>query len=352
MLARYVTVWKLDGATTLVNEQQRIVLGSSSEPRITATIAVDPDPYLLHADRTLALASQLFKGGFASKNKGSLEERLATEIEGIKARRAKRIGPGIFIVFEGEMHVAASEFRNRFDAREFTICLDEIDNSVISATFRPFVDTTLAALALSLALNANRQFEKIGTAIYLVNPESEKPIYSLTISMGSVQISVASPLDADVISAARSRISLLMMDNAMSRPVSLMNASFNKETDALQGFIAAWSALEIFVNASFKAIYEPRWFDIMEGEAPAASKPVFGRFKDVMRDKYRLADKFLIIAAVLDSDTATADAKEFQDLKTVRDSLLHALETPAHLPTEAVQKLLINYMRRHLDRRE
>ena len=250
------------------------------------------------------------------------------------------------------MHVAAPEFRNRFDTREFAICLDEIDNSVNAADFRPFVDANISALALSLAPNSNLQVENIGTAIYLVDPESENPIYSLKISMGSVQISVASPLDADVISAARSRIPPLMMDNAMSRPTSLMNASFNKGTDALQGFIAAWSALEIFVNASFKTIYEARWFDIMESGAPTASKPIFERFRNVMRDKYRLADKFLIIAAVLDSDTASADAQEFQSLKTVRDSLLHALETPAHLPTEAVQKLLMKYMRRHLDSRE
>ena len=114
-------------------------------------------------------------------------------------------------------------------------------------------------------------------------------------------------------------------------------------------FIAAWLALEIFVNASFKATYESRWFDIMENGAPAAAKPVFERLRDVMRDKYRLADKFLVIASVLDSDAAAMDIDEFRRLKGIRDSLLHALETPAHLPTESVQKLLLKYMTLHLD---
>lgn len=207
----------------------------------------------------------------------------------------------------------------------------------------------LAAVGLSLAPNADRQVERVGEVVYLVDPESEKPIYAFTMSAGAARVSIASPMTADVIAEAGSRVARMMDDKAMARPASLLNTSFNQGTDALQGFIAAWSALEIFVNASFKARFESRWFDIMESGAPAAAKPVFERFKDVTSDKYRLADKFLVIAAVLDADAATADAEEFRKLKRIRDDLLHALETPAHLPTEAIQKLLLKYMRLHLD---
>src|SRR5713101_23199 len=52
-----------------------------------------------------------------------------------------------------------------------------------------------------------------------------------------------------------------------------------RATDELQGFIAAWSALEIFINGTFKATYEVRWFEIMEDGAPASAKPVFERLK-------------------------------------------------------------------------
>jgi hypothetical protein len=87
----------------------------------------------------------------------------------------------------------------------------------------------------------------------------------------------------------------------------------------------------------------------MEAGAPASAKPVFERFQNVMSDKYRLADKFLVIASVLDSAAATEDAKEFRRLKKLRDGLLHALDTPSSvLPTEAVQKLILKYMKLHL----
>ena len=82
----------------------------------------------------------------------------------------------------------------------------------------------------------------------------------------------------------------------------------------------------MFVNATFKETYKSQWFDIMENGAPAAAKPVFERFKDVMRDKYRLADKFLIICSVLDASAAASDSDEFRKLKSLRDNLSHGLE--------------------------
>ncbi len=123
----------------------------------------------------------------------------------------------------------------------------------------------------------------------------------------------------------------------------------DEATDELQAFIAAWSALEIFVNATFKSTYENRFFGIMADGAPEAAKPVFARFKDVMSDKYGLANKFLIVASVLDPSAATEDATEFGRLKKIRDDLLHALISPAGpLPTNGAQKLLLKYMKLHL----
>lgn len=349
MLARYVAVWKLHGANKLATEQPSVTLALLAEPKVTATITTNPEPHFLHIDKAGALATQLLKGLFAPAKEGSPEERLAAEIEAVKARRAEQTADGVFLLFEGEKDVPPPEFTARKDTEEFAICLDAVDKTEIRAAFRPFVNAALAALSMSLAPNADRQVERIGEAVYLVDLESGKPIYAFTMSGGSVRVSIAAPLTPEVIAAAGGRVSKLVHDKTMGRPTRLANTSFGPGTDALQAFIAAWSALEIFVNASFEALYEARWFDIMESGAPAAAKPVFERFKDVMSDKYRLADKFLIIAAVLGADAATADAEEFRKLKGTRDDLLHASEIPTHLPTEAVQKLLLKYMRLHLD---
>jgi hypothetical protein len=88
----------------------------------------------------------------------------------------------------------------------------------------------------------------------------------------------------------------------------------------------------------------------MTDGAPGSAKPVFMRLREVMSDKYRLADKFLIIASVLDPNGAADSAKEFVNLKKFRDSLLHALDTPSLLllPTGAVQNLVLKFMKLHL----
>jgi hypothetical protein len=56
-----------------------------------------------------------------------------------------------------------------------------------------------------------------------------------------------------------------------------------------------------------------------------------------------------VIASVLDSAGAADDTEGFRHLKKFRDKLFHALDAPSSaLPTDAVQKLLVKYMKLHL----
>ena len=213
--------------------------------------------------------------------------------------------------------------------------------------FRPSIQTALTAIALSLSTNADRETDRLGEVVFLVEPDNPKPIYTFTFNISAARLSLASPVTDSILSDA-GRIPKLVADKALARPISLLSTSLSRETDSLQRFMAAWSALEIFVNSTFKTTYESRWFEIMENGAPTSAKPVFLRFRDVMSDKYRLADKFLIITSVLDSDSATNDIENFKTLKSVRDNLLHGLAIPPYLPTENVQNLLFKYLSLHL----
>lgn len=349
MMARYIAVWKLHGANKVVAETPSLELASLSIPRMIAMITSDPEPHFLHIDKSAVLPLLLGRGLFAPGKEASPEEQVAAEIEACKAQRAKQSAGGVFLVFEGEKCISPPQFTGRWDTDEFALCYDPDEKTKIRATFYPFVNAALAALGLSLAPDADREVDKVGEAVYFVDPDNGKPIYCFTTYGGLPRISIASPLTPEAVAEAGSRVSKLMGAKDMGQPIRLINTSLDRGTDGLQGFIAAWSALEIFVNVSFKAHYKSRWSNILENGAPAAAKPVFDRFSEVMSDKYRLADKFLIIAAVLDAHEATADDKEFRKLKRIRDNLLHGLETPEYLPTEAIQKLVLKYIRLHLD---
>jgi hypothetical protein len=346
---RYIAIYKLHGANRLPEESESLELLALQSPALTATLTTNPDRHFVHIDKSAALGAQLLKGIFAPDKEGTLQERLAVEIEDVRARRASEAGAGVFLILDGEAEIPTPEFKARRDTEEFAVCIDAIAKPEIRDTFRPSAQSVLTALALSLPANADRRIEKVGGVVFFVDPDSEKPIYSYSLQGGFARGSVASPLTRDAIAEAAGLAPSLAAERSMARPGSLLITSLEQATGDLQAFIAAWSALEIFVNATFKSTYEARWFEIMEDGAPASAKPVFERFKGVMSDKYRLADKFLVIASVLDPTGAAGDAAEFRCLKKTRDGLLHALDTPSSaLPTDAIQKLLLKYMKLHL----
>jgi len=157
-------------------------------------------------------------------------------------------------------------------------------------------------------------------------------------------------MQADAIESAQAlSLRLTSAKNDLRKPVSLLRTSLNRATDEPQGFIAAWAAIEIFVNQTFKSTYGPRWYQTIESSVHESAKRAIERIDDVMKDKYRVSDKFLIIASVLDPDFAVADERDFRRLKEIRDNLAHGLDLPeGPLPTESVQKLLLKFMRLHL----
>ncbi len=350
MNTHYLAVWKLYGINTLASGATNLELARLNDPKIVATLATDPEPFFLHIDQARVIASQVLNGLLSSlAQQDTIEERLAIELKNVRTNRANQIGSGMFLIVKGETNVAEPNFEIRKDTETFAVCFDAIDKSAIKEIFRPSIQAVLTAITLSIPSDADHQIEPIGEVIYLVGADGKKPIYSFSLQMGSARLSLSSPLSAAALSNATKWIPRLVDYENLARPISLAVTSIDRTTDSLQGFLAAWSALEIFVNVTFKERYNSLWHDAMQTGAPDAARPIFRRINEVMSDKYRLTDKFLLIASLLNTGAAEADAREFGTLKKVRDNLLHGQPT-AHLPTEAVHHLLFKYISLHLDR--
>lgn len=349
MKAKYISIHKVLGATALPQDTEAACILRNDLPMLTATLVRNPEPYFVHIDRSVTLREQFLRGLFGSGNGAGPNEALATGIADIKSRRAKETAPGVFLVFEGEIEAPTLTPGARRDTEDFTVCFDAVAKPEIRQVFDGSLKSTIAALSLSLLGASSRSVQKLGEEVYLVDTLTQKPTYSFTVTGFAPTVSISGPMTTVVISEAAALALQLLADRKLARPVSLLLTSLEKETDELQSFIAAWSALEIFVNAMFKSTYEARWFKIMEDGAPESSEPFFERLKDVMNDKYRLADKFVVIASVLDSAGAKVDYLEFSKIKKVRDGLLHALDSPlSALPIGIVQNLLLKYVKLHL----
>jgi len=78
---------------------------------------------------------------------------------------------------------------------------------------------------------------------------------------------------------------------------------------------------------------------------------MLGRISEVMKDKYSLSHKFLVIASLLNDATASDDADAFDELKKIRDTFFHGSEiSVSDFPTERIQRLVLKYMKLHLER--
>ena len=348
MEARYIAIYRILGINSLPSNIA-LPLASLQNPALSATLVEDAEPYFPHIDRTSALISQ-FAGLFApnSAGKGTVEERIQGGVGALKSERAKRARAGVFLVFEGQTD-AEPNLKELRDVGAFSFCFNAIDTDEIRDRFRFYRKTVQVAVGLSLSADADRRIQKLADVVYLFDVADNRPVYVSTVKFGRGWASVASPLTQGAATEIQTSATKLVADLTMSRSLSLLATSLDQGTDELQGFIAAWSALEIFVNTTFKSVYAAEWLKILQDGAPKSAKPVFDRLNDVMSDKYRLWDKFTIVACVLDPDAAVGDGAEFKRLKDIRDKLLHTFDNPLEsLPTLAIQVLLQKYLRLHL----
>jgi hypothetical protein len=110
-------------------------------------------------------------------------------------------------------------------------------------------------------------------------------------------------------------------------------------------------ALEVFVNKNFGVYAERFW----EGLASDVSMPIRERYlkriHDVMRDKYKPLDKFVVISAELDPADADGDIQIFRRCKELRDQFSHgeAIDEKT-LPVADVQGLIKKFLRLHVNR--
>ncbi|MAT94535.1 MAG: hypothetical protein CME59_18330 [Halioglobus sp.] len=291
----------------------------------------------------------LFRGLFGDSTDGSPEERLTVELARIQTERQEKQSAGVYLIFEGSDEIDPPDFKTRKDRDGFAVSLDDVPKGELRKPFKASIECVLVGAALGLPTQADKKLEEIGSVLYLVDPDKGIPIYPFNFEAGRVGAYVSSPIGEEFAAEVAALAAPLAAAPALERPVRLLLSSLQAGMDSLPAFISAWSALEIFVNATFKSLYERQWFAVMEQGAPESSTPIFERLKDVMKDKYRIVDKFLVISAILDPDEANDDVKSFKSLKEIRDNMFHKFDSiPNHLPVENVQALFIKFLKLHL----
>lgn len=213
-------------------------------------------------------------------------------------------------------------------------------NATASTAAQTFHRRNICAAISSMAVSVRNmgRAEKIFGAAY--RSHEEHGIVHYCAFSGQAEVSITSQLPNDFAQDFRAISQILSESQDLASVFRLLASSHTQHTDKLASFLAAWSALEIFVNKVFPA-QKAKFFDVME----SSHKDFVARLQEVMKDKYRLADKFALLSSTISVDTAVADINTFKDLKKARDNLLHGVDVDTHsLPLEPTQALLRRYL--------
>jgi hypothetical protein len=87
----------------------------------------------------------------------------------------------------------------------------------------------------------------------------------------------------------------------------LLNQSFDTEQDPLPRFLAAWMALEVFVNKTFTSYERELWDEFATKLTAPLRDRYVKKINEVMQNEYKLLDRFVVVSERLSPEDADSD---------------------------------------------
>jgi hypothetical protein len=325
-------------------EGDELVIVHDDAAGITVTLTGQLDVHVEESDRAAALASLLLRG-ILGEPPETLEPQLAESVAEERKRRQREYSAGPFLLFVRE-DVADQPQGTSRETDKFVVMIDGVDKEAVRETSAPHLARILSAMALASADVIG--LDKVLDSVLLYRDDG-KPVFAYSITGGNVTAYISRRIVPATVASIAAIRNALIKAKQLERVVSLMTISMEPHSDALRAFLAAWTALEILVSKLFPE-YEAALFSSLHVASPQARRDYWDRIRDVMKDKYRLTDKFLLIASVLAPATADEDRDVFDGAKRLRDKLLHGVDVPDDaLQVQPILDLLRRYLRLHLE---
>jgi hypothetical protein len=264
----------------------------------------------------------------------------------IRELRAKDFsgGPSLVVTISGEeQDFPLGEQIKEFP--EFIVTLCDSPSEKIRQASESLVTAALTAFTLA-AVNP-LSIKKVHSEIVLRNA-NKKIVYAFRMS-GKATVFASIAISHEIIEATKTMYFKLAKTQVFDRVYRLLVASMQNETDKFRSFLTAWTALEIFLNKTFKE-HEILMFDeLNKGDHPTTRRQYLNRIQDVMKDKYNIYDRFSLISYMLCPGDADADIEIFRSAKKMRDDLSHGQDvTESLLPVVEVRNLTRKYLRIYL----
>lgn len=337
----YVEAWSVFGIV-LPAETQMIELCRRDCFRFVLTR--DPDTLLTSVDRGAAIGYLMMTGGIGMED---LDVALSSQIEKIQAERRQKIMNQAVLVVEAQRDIEVPlKERNYREFDKFVVTWDAIDKQEFAKGHRSDVEAIKVALAFEC--DTPPRFTQLSRGTYLTDAQG-KTVYSFSISGMSADMFASRSLAVHAVDQISARYRLLRQDRDMQSVQRLFSEMADYGNDPLKAFLSGWAALEILISKSFKKYEEVFLSPLTEAGQRSTRERFLNRIKEVMKDKYRLSDKFAAVAAVLfpdaPDDEIDGDFHKFSEIKKFRDSIYHGEEFSENdLPVHEISALLRKYL--------
>lgn len=340
----YTVVYRFEGIAATNLEKDMIVYEDDSLG-LAVTLTNDVNPHCLNLDRGLACASLLLRGMFGEGKAEELPIAVEAEVTKIQEERISKKGSGAYavIIIKGQSELDIKDNFHR-ETKQFRICFDAVDKDSLRKTHEETIHSIISALSISTSPEYHAK--KITSGIHFID-SSDKPLYSFTMQGGRPRLIRAKQIDTEKEEISKV-IRLSCGNTPFKTPFRLLTQSLETTQDELRAFIAAWTALEILTNKIFSTYEEKFIAGIADDHDSHGINQFLFRIKDVMKDKYRLTDKFTLIASFL-SDDISGDIELFKSMKKIRDNISHGKEFDEEtLPVENARKMVAEYLKSHM----
>jgi hypothetical protein len=293
-------------------------------------------------DQSSAIGYLLLTGGMSSP---SIDQKIEEQVREIQAERRSRFSSGHFLVIRGEGEAPPFSPAHSREHASFVVCLNGAPKAELKERWKHEVSVAIAALPLALKRVITAELVAEGFVFFR---EDGKPVYSYTIEAsggGTVSTSMA----PEALGAIQRVYKDLLQHRGFERVTSLLSASMGLRSDTFRAFLTAWSSLEILINKAFTEYNDALFTELKEHESSLAKREYFDRILGVMEDKYRLVDKFIVVASHLAPSDADGDLGHFKAAKKIRDDLAHGVGIKNDLlPVESVKELAGKYLALHV----
>lgn len=339
----YTAAWAVVGGITLREDAAPIELASSESARFTLTR--DPDTLLEKVDEASAVGRLMLKAFVGQRGPADLQTALASEIEEIKAERKKKIGAQTVLLFQAHGEIEASVNEPLHEHDTFIVTFDAIEKNRVRQLHQ--IDIEAMKVAVAFESEMPSRFAYLADGTHLLN-HAGKPIYSISFSM-SGEASASTSLSNEAAARIGDRYVALKQETDLDSVERLFSQMADYSIDRLKAFLSGWAALEILIAKSFKSYEQAFLSPFTNAHQPTLRERFIERIKGVMKDKYRLTDKFIAVTAVLFPSIEDAEAEknyaDFCKLKTLRDSIFHGESfSEEDLPVHEMAALLRKYV--------